>query len=246
MSFIADPTRLLTPLMKITSYKKIARGAGDKISSLILPFDAENFTGTFENKICTNKGVNSSSGNTQHQKAKDSTLDISFVLDDSTYASAVSFVLPAMLIPDSVDKLIKKLLKLTHSVNGKIHEPPFLILQPLNMPLVNSPGGGFRCQLTSLKVENKIVDLLGNRVKAVAKCSFKEVLSKKQRDANDKKTSPDLTHVLQVYDGDNLPYKSHDIYEDPSYYVALAEYNDLDSLRDLEVGTPLTFPPLER
>ena len=58
--------------------------------------------------------------------------------------------------------------------------------------------------------------------------------------------SPDLTHVRQVFAGENLVNKSRQIYEDPGYYLALAQYNELDSVRELKVGKSLTFPPLDR
>ena len=58
--------------------------------------------------------------------------------------------------------------------------------------------------------------------------------------------SPDLTHVRQVFAGENLVNKSLQIYEDPGYYLALAQYNELDSVRELKVGKSLTFPPLDR
>lgn len=246
MSFVSDPTRLLTPLMQLTAYKKIERGAGDKVSTLLIPYDAESMASSFMNKVCDTNVIGSASGSSAFQKSSASTLDITFVLDDTTYSNLVAFALPPVLIPDSVDKIIKKLLELSHSIAGSTHEPYYLTLKPLNMPLVNSPAGGFRCRLTTIQVENKIINLLGNRVKAYVKCSFKECLSKKQMDASTKKNSPDLTHVRQVFSGENLPLKSYRIYEDPAYYLALAEYNGLDSFRDLEVGKPLVFPPLER
>ena len=58
--------------------------------------------------------------------------------------------------------------------------------------------------------------------------------------------SPDLTHVRQVFAGENLVNESRQIYEDPRYYLALAQYNELDSVRELKVGKSLTFPPLDR
>lgn len=246
MSFISDPTREQVPLIKITAYKKIARGNGDKVDSLLLPFDVQSFISDFQNNIVEKGIIGASSGAAGFQQAPPSELKVTFVLDDSTYENLVAFNKPRSSISDRVDEIVKKLFTLCHSVCGETHEPYYLILKPLHMPLANSGAGGFRCRLKDMKVDNKLVDTEGNRIKAMVNCTFIECLSQKQRDAADKKNSPDLTHVRQVLDGESLPLKTYNIYDDPGYYLNVAEFNKLDSLRDLKVGDSLVFPPLER
>lgn len=245
MALVLDPTRILSPTIILTAYPKIERKSG-KVDSLILPYDVNSFSTSYANEVEDSKSIGKGSGDSEFKGSKSSVLDVTFVLDDTTYATIASFFLPQMVVPGSVDKVIKKLLECCHSVAGNIHEPLYLTLQVFGMPLVKSAGGGFRCRLESLNIENKIVDLLGYRKKALVKCRFVECLSQEQIDADQKTSSPDLTHIRQVVAGETLASKTYDIYDDTKHSVSIAEFNQLDSLRDIPLGKTLAFPPLER
>jgi nucleoid-associated protein YgaU len=58
--------------------------------------------------------------------------------------------------------------------------------------------------------------------------------------------SPDLTHVRLLRAGDSLPLLCHRIYGDAARCVQVAQANGLDSFRELEPGTRVVFPPLQR
>ena len=57
-------------------------------------------------------------------------------------------------------------------------------------------------------------------------------------------SSPDLTHVRVVREGDTLPLLTFQIYGDSSYYPEVARVNQLDDFRNLKVGDEIFFPPL--
>lgn len=56
--------------------------------------------------------------------------------------------------------------------------------------------------------------------------------------------SPDITHKVQVVEGDTLEGLCERFYNSPSYAEALAQYNDLNKFRHLKGGSTLIFPPL--
>ena len=52
--------------------------------------------------------------------------------------------------------------------------------------------------------------------------------------------------MIEVKAGDNLPAMCRDIYGDASYYLQVAEINELTDFRNLSPGAKLLFPRLEK
>ena len=57
-------------------------------------------------------------------------------------------------------------------------------------------------------------------------------------------TSPDLTHLVTVTEGVNLPQLCLKVWNDSSYYVQVAKFNDLNKFRNLKGISKLIFPPI--
>ncbi len=172
MSFINDPTRAFTPILKLTAFSDIEMT--DEQGSLILPYDASAMESSFTNIICEPKVIDATNGGVVYKGTKSSDLKINFLLDDTTYSNIVAFALPSMLITDRVDVMVKKIIELCHSVNETTKQPNYIRIKPFNMPLLDTPGGGFDGRLLTLRVKNEIVNLTGDRVKARVECTFKE------------------------------------------------------------------------
>jgi len=66
----------------------------------------------------------------------------------------------------------------------------------------------------------------------------------KKRMAIENKSSPDVSHSRVVKSGDTLPLLSKEIYGNASYYLRLAQANNLDDFRNLQPGQAIVFPPL--
>ena len=58
--------------------------------------------------------------------------------------------------------------------------------------------------------------------------------------------SSDLTHQRLTKDKDRLDLLCHYIYQDPRYYIEVAQANNLTSVRKLPVGVEMVFPPTEK
>ncbi len=84
----------------------------------------------------------------------------------------------------------------------------------------------------------------GAPLRAKVDLSFVGSMSKRETELVSNLSSPDLTHLVEVRDGDTLPLLCNRIYGDPGYYLEVARFNQLTDFRDLKAGRKLHFPPL--
>lgn len=234
MSLFSDPTRILIPTIKLTGYvdKK-------KTDSVLLPYDPKELDISYKNCVKDEQAIGSQSGATSFSAAKPSELQVTFILDDTTFSNLIAYALPKSLIPDSVDNSIKTLQQLSHTFDkGK---PPQVTIQALNMPLLETPSGLFRGLLTSMKVTTELVDMFGNRVKAKVKCSFKHVMTDAERTA-DSASSAMLKNAMLLGAGASLAAAAIALTGSVALTASLASANGLNSVRNPEAGSTVVTP----
>ena len=124
----------------------------------------------------------------------------------------------------------------TTEMQGVIHRPAYLLVQ----------YGTFvvRCVLNSSTVTYTMFDKFGLPIRAKISASFTEVVDKVFSKIVGMLSSPDLTHVREVKEGDILPLLVYQIYQNQNYYLQVARVNRLKNFRRLAAGTTLFFPPL--
>jgi hypothetical protein len=135
-----------------------------------------------------------------------------------------------------VEDQIKKLRDIVFKYNGKEHEPNHV--QLLWGALI------MFCRLESMSVKYTLFKPSGMPLRAKIDLKFMGYTKGVAADAADKTSSPDLTHIVVVREGDTLPLLCNQIYKDPAYYLEVARFNQLDDFRRLEPGVELRFPPL--
>ncbi|WP_295116583.1 LysM peptidoglycan-binding domain-containing protein [uncultured Chitinophaga sp.] len=135
-------------------------------------------------------------------------------------------------VPDELEKF--KLVVLTYS--GEIHEPRYVKLVWGTLL--------FKCRLTNLRVTYKLFKPDGTPLRASAKCTFRESVEPVEREAIESNSSPDLTHMRVVKEGDTLPLMTYRIYGDSKHYLEIARVNKLVNFRKLTVGQKIYFPPI--
>ena len=86
----------------------------------------------------------------------------------------------------------------------------------------------------------------GTPLRATATAKFKGFIEDNLRVALENNTSPDLTHVRIVTEGDTLPLMTYRIYGDSKYYLEVAKVNKITNFRKLKVGQQIFFPPIEK
>jgi len=99
-------------------------------------------------------------------------------------------------------------------------------------------------RLDSMSIEYTLFKPSGEPLRAKVKLAFSSFLSKEEEALQANRSSPDLSHYVEVQAGDTLPLLCYRIYKDSTYYLEVARVNNLTSFRDLRPGTRLHFPPL--
>lgn len=94
----------------------------------------------------------------------------------------------------------------------------------------------------SLSVTYNLFDGLGRPARGTARLAIREDTSAPRQVANAGRTSPDLTTVVRVRQGDTLPAIAFREYRDASRWRVLAEANGITSPLDLPVGRQLLVP----
>ncbi len=136
-----------------------------------------------------------------------------------------------------VREAIEYFLTVAGKHDGEIHRPMYLKLSWGSLLS--------KCVLKSAEVTYTLFKPDGYPLRAKVKATFAENVEDALRVAEERKSSPDLTHVHEVKAGDHLTGLAHRYYGDPGRYLQVARYNRLTNYRQLEVGQRLAFPPIK-
>ncbi|MFT3826061.1 MAG: hypothetical protein QM731_19220 [Chitinophagaceae bacterium] len=139
-----------------------------------------------------------------------------------------------------VSTQLQLLYKACYTINSTTHRPNFV---KLFWGVTDMQFSGY---LTSCEVSYSMFKPDGTILRAEASVSFEEyidpLLLKQQLNLN----SPDMTHMIEIREGDTLPLLCNKIYGDSSYYLQVASANKLVSFRQLQPGTHIYFPPIKK
>ncbi|MGB1241743.1 MAG: CIS tube protein [Chitinophagales bacterium] len=171
---------------------------------------------------------------------------------DSTNPETVDFTLifdGTGAIPGTAKKTvfdnIDKLKDICYYYNGTVHRPNYLKLQwGNNFKRTKKGAKYFTCQLKTLNISYKLFAPDGSPLRAEAKLSFSEFRDAKIIDKEAQTSSPDLTHIRLVRQGDRLPLMCYEIYNDSSVYLQVAKVNNITNFRKIQPGQQIFFPPL--
>ncbi len=128
--------------------------------------------------------------------------------------------------------------KKTMSLNMETFNKDTHTTNPLK--IIWGTGLFFNCRLKDATVNYKLFNQLGMPLRATISASFVEIPKV------GKKFSPDLTKIVVVKAGDTIYNLAKQEYEDESYYIKIAEANDLKNYRRLIPGQELILPPIAK
>ncbi len=131
-----------------------------------------------------------------------------------------------------------ELFKYTVGFFGGIHRTHYLVLV----------WGTFivKAVLKSMQIKHEMFNSLGLPLRATISATFQAQSETLLEQLINNITSPDLTHLRTVNEGESLPLMAHEIYRDPKHYFEVARANDLDSFRNIESGEQIQFPPIDK
>ena len=136
-----------------------------------------------------------------------------------------------------VHDTVQEFLEVTGKHDGEIHRPLYL---KLSWGALIS-----KCVLKDAEITYTLFKPDGYPLRAKVKATFSENVEDTLRVSEERKNSPDLTHVYTVNKGEHLSLLSQRIYGAPNYYLQIAAFNKLKNYRDLEPGQVILFPPLK-
>jgi nucleoid-associated protein YgaU len=131
------------------------------------------------------------------------------------------------------DAMLKDLEETIYDFDSSQHKPRFLLIEYGSFV--------FRCMLTSFNIDCVLFDIDGSPVRAKVSLATKGAKEEKTT-----KSSPDMTHAITIVEGDSLPLLCKKVYGKMDYYLQVAQHNGLTNFRELEIGSVVEFPPLQR
>lgn len=99
-------------------------------------------------------------------------------------------------------------------------------------------------RMQSMSIGYSLFKPNGDPLRAKVDLEFVGYMSSKEEALIANPSSPDLSHLVVVNEGDTLPLLCDRYYGDPGYYREVAAFNGLDTIARLKPGTRLHFPPL--
>jgi hypothetical protein len=142
------------------------------------------------------------------------------------------------LSADEVDVIeeLKIFKKVTCEYDGEHHEIPYVKIKWGELDFIG--------RLAQLDVKHVLFNSQGKPIRTELNARFSSTTDLSTQVKEMGKSSPDLTHIRMVEVGDTLPLMCQKIYNDSTYYLKVAKFNNLVDFRNLEPGTEITFPPI--
>lgn len=185
------------------------------------------------------KSPGTKTGEKQFYRIDPPKLDLQFVFDASGVLADKTNPLSEQPVPKQVDEFLKSV----YQYDGEIHQPRFV---QVIWGEEKEGIGVFKGRLDAVEIKYTLFKPDGTPIRAVANASFSASLSKETEEKVKNNSSPDLSHIRIVGEGDTLPLMAFRIYGDSSYYLEVARVNKLRSFRKLTVGQRIYFPPINK
>jgi len=217
--------------LKITAYKKDTFANSDKAGEFTVRFNPTTIQHDYDIVYDETQAAGSSGADNKYQFSKPETISFELIFENT-------FIAEDETTKYDVTKAIEQFKKVIIDFNGSIHRPNYLRLSWGQF--------AFKGQVKELSFTYTAFTREGKPLQATATVSFIEVINIKTRLAEENKSSPDLTHIITIKEGDTLPGLCFNIYGDPSYYLAVARVNEISNFRKLKAGDRVILPPLDR
>ena len=232
-------------LGKLDKMKLVAYG-DDKFSNKIGEFkvtvNPESYTINYSIEHSEEQGQGTIAPAKHFNKIPAQTVHFDFVFDSSGVLVEPSLLQGGLINPFSqteniVDQL-EQFRNFLFTYQSETHQPNFVA--------INWGTLLFKGKLTNLDIEYKLFKPDGTPIRAIAKADFEGFIEENLRVALANPLSPDITHQRLFGKDDRLDLLVNKMYQDDRYYIDVARRNGLNSFRNIQTGTKLLFPPVEK
>ncbi len=222
--------------LKIESFANKERTGGK--ATIFAQFNPETLSQKFTTKYAKPQGIGKSGQELKYSNNPPEEMKLKLIFDEYLLSDYHNIAISACndIGASNVKKQVINFLKYTWIPADISHQPNYLKLI----------WGGiiFPCRLSSVDIKYTRFDRNGEPTSAELDIVLLGDDEEKRRSLKDNFSSPDLTHLRVVRNGDTLPLLCQDIYGDSRYYPIVAQANNLDDFRNLQPGQNLYFPPL--
>lgn len=173
-------------------------------------------------------------GDKKFKKAMEPEISIDFTLDATGVTSSLTSGYSNIDIVDSVDKFAK----VCYNINSDTHQPPAVQIE----------YGGllYKTTFKSCKINYTLFGSDGSPLRVKISAKFEVVEDDSFTFKKLRLQSPDVTHKIQMKDGQSLIGQSNIIYKRNDLFQEIAKFNGLDSFRSVSTGTLVYFPPIAK
>jgi hypothetical protein len=198
----------------------------DKTGEFKAMFNPEQYAVKYEVESDETSGSGTSGSAPTFQRLKPQDLTLDFTID-GTGATGES-----VDVPDKIEEF----LAVAYEYQGDEHRPRYLKI--IWGTLI------FKSVLKTANIQHSLFNPEGKSLRAKITATFTGFIEDNLRASQEDSSSPDLTHMREVKDGDTLPLMTYRIYGDSNYYFQVAKANGLTNLKRLRTGQKIYFPPL--
>ncbi|MBO9634486.1 MAG: LysM peptidoglycan-binding domain-containing protein [Chitinophagaceae bacterium] len=199
------------------------------------PINPDTFTKNFKVELDSRRGHGNNGTDVRFKSTVPEEMKLEFVLDGTGTMEGYVDQYKKMTVHDQ----LQKFLDCAYDFDGDIHRPRFLIVfwgSEIN----------FRCVLSNLDINYTLFNPNGTPLRVKITATFLNYKAREERLAEERRSSPDLTHYRKVKQGDRLDLLTFSIYNDPKYLMQVAKANQLSTIRKVKPGTELYFPPFDK
>lgn len=214
--------------MKIVAYDK--KDYTSKAGEYEVLLNPETYSESYKISYVKPKVSGTVSGELRFDKAYPNELKHSFLFDGTGVLHETK----------TVTEQIDDFKKVVFDYSGDIHQPRYLVL------IWGDKKELFKGRLLDMTITYTLFKPDGSPLRAKAEATFKTSIYKELELLKKNNSSPDLTHVRTVMEGDTLPLMAYRIYGDSTYYLEVARVNKLRNIGNLKVGTQIFFPPIDK
>ncbi|TCI93208.1 CIS tube protein [Tenacibaculum sp. M341] len=222
--------------LRITAYEDETFDEGKKISDtkeFSVVANPEKYSIKYTVKHNKDQGAGDSHNNPKFTVAKSPDLNLDFIFDGTGVLEGSD-----VKTKTSVIDQIEHFKKVVFNYEGDIHKPYHVKIAWGSLL--------FQGVLSEMVIDFKLFKPSGEPLRAIAKAKFTGAIDDDLKKGLNKQSSPDLTHVRIVREGDTLPIMAERIYGDSKYYLEVAKANKLINFRSLKAGQEIFFPPVEK
>lgn len=206
-----------------------------KVGNITLPINPESFTKNLRVNLDRRQAHGNVGTDLRFKSTIPEELRLDFILDGTQTMEGYR----EDLKNKSVHQQLKIFLKVAYDYKSESHRPNFLLL-------IWGTDLRFRCVLSNLDINYTLFNADGDPLRARLTGTFLNYKSAEERLAEERSSSPDLTHYRKVKEGDRLDLMTYRIYNDSKYFLQVGRANHLSAIRNIRPGLELYFPPFDK